>query len=163
MRHCRTRAHLKKKKKKHQKLTNQIVWFPVFIRHKHTLYTQIYAELELGNDVNYIELYRRSGVFLFACFFLFLIKDNAVLLSLGVQGYIKVVSAHIMTPAPVEFSLQVILKNCYTSTMKRWTQWGVCFCGAAGETRPCLWELMCIVSSATSLLKHFECFRLSKS
>lgn len=55
------------------------------------------------------------------------------------------------------------LKNCYMSTMKRCTQRGVCLCGAAGETRPCFWELMCIVSSATSLLKHFECFRLSES
>lgn len=43
-------------------------------------------------------------------FFLFLITDNAALLRLVVQDYIKVVSAHIMTPTPVEFSLQVISK-----------------------------------------------------
>lgn len=36
--------------------------------------------------------------------------DNAALLRSGVQDYIKVESAHIMTPASVEFSLQVILK-----------------------------------------------------
>lgn len=76
----------------------------------HCTHIHVFAELGLmflGNDVNYIELYRRSGVLFF---FLFLIMDNAALLSLGVQDYIKVVSAHIMTPASLEFSLQVILK-----------------------------------------------------
>lgn len=63
----------------------------------------------LGNDVNYIELYRSSGVVVFFFFFL-LITNNAMLLRLGLQDHIKVVSAHIMTPASVEFSLQVILK-----------------------------------------------------
>lgn len=52
-------------------------------------------------------------------FFIFIITDNAVLLRLVVQDYIKVMSAHIMTPTPVEFSLQVILK------IATWVQWNV--------------------------------------
>lgn len=45
------------------------------------------------------------------CFsFLFIIMDYAVLLHLGLQDDIKVVSAHIMTSTPVDYSLQVILK-----------------------------------------------------
>lgn len=42
-----------------------------------------------------------------------------MLFRLVVQDYIKVVSAHIMAPTPVEFSLQVILK------IATWVQWNV--------------------------------------
>ena len=47
------------------------------------------------------------------------------------------------------------LKNCYMRTMKCRTQRGYCFCGAAGEILPCVWELKYIVSTLTSLLKYF--------
>lgn len=136
--------------------------------HTHThIYVHIYtvsAELGLmilGNDVNYIELYRRSGGVFF--FFLVLITDNAALLRLGgTRLHQSGVCTHNDSRIGGVF-IASHLKNCYTGTMKRWTQRRVCFCGAAGETRACLWELMCIVSSATSLLKHLECFSLSES
>lgn len=60
---------------------------------------------DVPGNVNYTELYRTSGVFLF----FFPITNNAIMLRLRVQDHIKV-SAHIMTPASVAFSLQVILK-----------------------------------------------------